>query len=166
MALRVHGLKSNTCINTAKCAKCWPPGLMLGSYRGPKRASGRLSRTFRIQEGSAFRRAPWFIVFFPRGFSSKFLGGEDEDEVDWPGAGGRLQAPTRGQYTLGVGGSRGRSPRPQSPRPSRGPKHSRGRARGRSAFWANTFRYSRINLQPTAQPGHRQARGGRGSQAP
>ena len=28
---------------------------------------------------------------------------EDEDEEDWPGAGGRLQAPTRGQYTLGVG---------------------------------------------------------------
>ena len=31
---------------------------------------------------------------------------------------------------------------------------------------ANTFRYSQINLQPTAQPGHRQARGGRESQAP
>ena len=28
---------------------------------------------------------------------------EDEDEEDWPGAGDRLQAPTRGQYTLGVG---------------------------------------------------------------
>ena len=30
---------------------------------------------------------------------------EDEDEEDWPGAGGRLQAPTRGQYTLGEDGS-------------------------------------------------------------
>ena len=28
---------------------------------------------------------------------------EDEDKEDWPGAGGRLRAPTRGQYTLGVG---------------------------------------------------------------
>ena len=27
---------------------------------------------------------------------------EDEDEEDWPGAGGRLQAPTRGQLTVGV----------------------------------------------------------------
>ena len=43
---------------------------------------------------------------------------EDEDEEGWPGAGGRLQAPTRGQYPLGVGGSRSRSPRPKHPRPS------------------------------------------------
>ena len=27
---------------------------------------------------------------------------KDEDEEDWPGAGGRLQASTRGQLTVGV----------------------------------------------------------------
>ena len=75
---------------------------------------------------------------------------------------GCQRAPTRGQLTA----SSDALSSPQSPRPSRRPKHSRGRARGRSAFRANTFRHSRIKLQPTAQPGHRLARGGRGSQAP
>ena len=68
-------------------------------------------------------------------FHRHFKRCEDEDEEDWPGAGGRLQAPTRGHVYSRCGAGRSRCPRPKHPRPSRRPEHSRGRARGWSAFW-------------------------------
>ena len=73
--------------------------------------------------------------------------------------------PTGGTYTLGVGAAVAAIHDPSTHGP---PKRRRDRgARARLVrVLATTFRCSQINLQPTAQPGHRLARGGRGSQAP
>jgi hypothetical protein len=88
-----------------------------------------------------------------------------EDEEDLPGAGDRLQAPTRGHVYSRCGTAAAAI---HDPSTHGRPVHRSGRgARARLVrVLATTFRCSHINLQPTAQPGHRQARGGRGSRAP
>ena len=60
---------------------------------------------------------------------------EYEDEEDWPGAGGRLQAPTRGQLTVGVAAAVAGL---HDPRPHGLPKCRSVPGGQVRAFWANT----------------------------
>jgi hypothetical protein len=73
--------------------------------------------------------------------------------------------PTGGTYTLGVGPAVADAHDPST----HGLPGYRSLQEARARLvrvLATTFRCSQISLQPTAQPGHRLARGGRGSQAP
>ena len=106
---------------------------------------------------------------------------DEEDEEDWPGAGGRLRAPNRGHVYSRCGDGRSRTPRPKHPRPSQRPEWPGGaRAAGprfgdhlqvlTDKFTAHSTTGTTAGLRgdlggarlhPTAQPVHRA-----GSRAP